>query len=132
MPTSKADLSSLSTQELLEEFAAELARRRAAQAPEEDMSTMELALEAEAEALKRASLAWRLERRGNEEDDSPKPCPRCGEWVAVKVKKRPRQVRTLSGPQEVRRNYHVTVHGVDVRCLYISCSEGRGPNRFAL
>jgi hypothetical protein len=71
---SKADLSSLSTRELLAEFAAELARRRAAQAPEEDMSTMELALEAEAEELKRASLAWRLERRGNEEDDSPKPC----------------------------------------------------------
>ena len=103
---SKADLSSLSTQELLEEFAAELARRRAAQAPEEDMSTMELALETETEALKRASLARRLEQRGNEEDDSPKPCPRCGELVAVKVKKRPRQVRTLSGLQELRRNYH--------------------------
>jgi hypothetical protein len=31
---------------------------------------MELALEAEAEALKRASLARRLECRGDEEDDS--------------------------------------------------------------
>src|SRR5512143_3478194 len=102
MPPSKTDLSSLSTQELQ----AELARRRAAQAPAEDMSTMEMALEAEAEELKRASLAWRLEQRGNEEDDSPKPCPRCGELVAVKVKKRPRQVRTLSGLQELRRNYH--------------------------
>ncbi len=102
MPTSKADLSSLSTQELLEE----LARRRAAEAPAADMSAMELALEAEAEALKRTSLAQRLERRGNEEDDSPKRCPRCGELVPVKVKKRPRQVRTLSGPQVFRRNYH--------------------------
>jgi hypothetical protein len=106
MSTSKADLSSLSTQELLEEFAAELARRGAAEAPAEDMSTMELALEAQAEALKRASLARRLEHRGNEEDDSAKQCPRCGELVPVKVKKRPRQVRTLSGQQEVRRNYH--------------------------
>lgn len=103
MPTSKADLSSLSTQELLEEFAAELARRGAA---EEDMSAMELALEAQAEALKSASLARRLERRGDEEDDSAKRCPRCGELVAVKVKKRARQVRTLSGPQVLRRNYH--------------------------
>ncbi len=40
MPTSKADLSSLSTQELLEEFAAELARRGVAEAPEENMSTL--------------------------------------------------------------------------------------------
>jgi hypothetical protein len=102
MPTSKTDLSSLSTQELQ----AELARRRAAQVPAEDMSTMELALETEAEALKRASLAERLEHRGNEEDDSPKQCPRCGELVPVKVKKRPRQVRTLSGLQVLRRNYH--------------------------
>lgn len=102
MPTSKADLSSRSTQELLEE----LARRRAAEAPAEDMSAMELALEAEAEALKRTSLAQRLERRSNEEDDSAKQCPRCGELVAVKVKKRPRQVRTLSGQQVFRRNYH--------------------------
>lgn len=102
MPTSKADLSSLSTQELLEEVAS----RRAAEAPAADMSAMELELEAEAEALKRTSLAQRLERRGNEEDDSPKRCPRCGELVPVKVKKRPRQVRTLSGPQVFRRNYH--------------------------
>ncbi|HYO51887.1 ISKra4 family transposase [Archangium sp.] len=106
MPTSKADLSSLSTQELLEEFAAELARRGAAEAPAEDMSTMELALEAQAEALKSASLARRLERRSGEEDDNPKQCPRCGEQVPVKVKKRPRQVRTLSGLQVLRRNYH--------------------------
>jgi hypothetical protein len=83
MPRSKADLSSLSTQELLEEFAAELARRGAAEGPAEDMSTMELALEAQAEALKSASLARRLERRGGEEDDSAKQCPRCGEQVPV-------------------------------------------------
>lgn len=102
MPTSRTDLSSLSTQELQ----AELARRRAEQALAEDMSTMELALEAEAEEFKRASLAKRLEHRGNEEDDSPKKCPLCGELVPVKVKKRPRRVRTLSGLQELRRNYH--------------------------
>ena len=91
---------------LLEEFAAELARRGAAEAPAEDMSTMELALEAQAEALKRASLARRLERRSGEDDDNPKQCPRRGEQVPVKVKKRPRQVRTLSGLQVLRRNYH--------------------------
>ncbi len=54
----------------------------------------ELALEAEAKASKRTSLAQMLERRSNEEDDSPKRCLRCGVLVPVKVKKRPRQVRT--------------------------------------
>ncbi len=67
---------------------------------------MELALEAEAEAFKRANLEQILEQRSTEEDDSAKPCPRCGAPVPVKVKKRPRQVRTLSGPQVLRRNYH--------------------------
>jgi len=102
MPTSKADLSSLSTQELLEE----VARRRAAVAAVKDMSAMELELEAEAEVLKQVSMARCLERRSGEEDDSAKRCPRCEALVPVKVKKRPRQVRTLSGQQELRRNYH--------------------------
>jgi hypothetical protein len=102
MPTSKADLSSLSTQELLEEVAC----RRAAEATAKDMSAVELAQEAEAELLKEASMAKCLERRSAEEDESPKSCPRCGELSPVKVKKRPRQVRTLSGLHVLRRNYH--------------------------
>ena len=98
---SPPSLSSLSTEELL----AELARRRAAE-PRPNMTSMELSAEADAAALKQATMAARLERLSGEEGNEPKRCPRCGTRCRVKANKRERTLVTLSGTATYRRNYH--------------------------
>lgn len=94
-------LSGFSEAELL----AELARRRAADAPTH-MTSMELGLEAQAAGLGRLSMEAFLGRIERGEDGRPKRCPNCGRRVPVKAKARSRTIRTLAGEHTFKRNYH--------------------------
>jgi len=44
-----------------------------------------------------------LEQASQNETDAPKPCPKCGKPVAVRVCGRERQIRTRSGVQTLQR-----------------------------
>jgi|TARA_Y100000294_G_scaffold174805_1_gene193547 hypothetical protein len=95
------DIEHATTQDLL----AELARRRAGLVLG-DMTAMELGLEAVGADLKSASTEQFLQEHSRNEDNSAKPCPRCGKKVRVKAKRRERKVRSLSGMHSLARNYH--------------------------
>jgi hypothetical protein len=88
----------------IEELERELAQRRAQRASL-DMTSMELEIEVEEKSYGRLALQARLDRLGPE-DGKPKRCPRCGQSVPVKVKNRKRQLRSVSGPVRLVRNYH--------------------------
>lgn len=68
------------------------------------MSDIEQAMERLAEALSQQGADELLEQKP--EDDSPKPCPKCGRLVRVRKKGVPRTVEALSGEHTIVRNHH--------------------------
>src|SRR4051812_34040937 len=94
----------LSDAELVKEFAAELARRRAVGGPRtlEDIETLSEDLgRSSGEEIQAATIAALPP-----EDGSPKPCPKCGKPVPVKVRNRVRHFLTVAGELRISRNYH--------------------------
>src|SRR5262245_28963327 len=96
----------------IEELRAELARREAEQgllplpADVGDlMTSIELSVEESAASYKLAAVEARLAKLGPETGES-KPCPRCGQLIAVKAKNKKRVLRTLSARLTIHRNYH--------------------------
>ena len=94
----------LSDVELMRAFAAEMARRGAAQG-EVDLDAIESFSEESQrdlgqETLDAAIAAWAPE------DDSAKPCPKCKQRVPVKAKNRARHILTTAGELRVTRNSH--------------------------
>jgi hypothetical protein len=98
----------LSDAELVKEVAAELARRRAA----DGRSTLE-AIETMAEDFGHHAgeeiQAATIEALAPE-DSTPKPCPKCGKKVPVKVRNRVRHFLTVAGELRLSRNYHYCNH----------------------
>lgn len=89
-----------------EELAQELARRRADRMKQGGMLAAEEATEQHAHADSHHTLEQVLQQRMRQQDDQPKPCPRCGKPAPVKSKDRKRTVRTMSGQLALRRHYH--------------------------
>ena len=84
----------LSDAELVREFAAELARRRAGDGPRslEDIETLSEELgHSSGEEAQAATVA-----APPPEDGSPRPCPKCGKPVPVKARNRVRHVLTVA------------------------------------
>src|SRR3974377_1987206 len=69
------------------------------------MDAMEDLAERVKEEAGRILVGQMLTKLG-EETNTAKPCPKCGELVPVKAKKRPRTFRSLSGEHTIERNYH--------------------------
>ena len=88
-----------------QELVAELVRRRVARGAL-DMTAIEDAGEAFAASDSEVLLGAFLDERVAQQDEQPKPCPRCGELCRVRVKHRPRTVRTTLGERTFVRNYH--------------------------
>jgi hypothetical protein len=93
----------LSDAELVQQFAAELARRRAKAGSslndiEEMVGQLGRATEEELQAATLAALP--------PENGTSKPCPKCGDLVRVKARNRVRMITTLAGELRLSRNYH--------------------------
>lgn len=69
------------------------------------MSEMEVAMERLKAVVGQAGLSKLLDELPPE-DDTAKPCPKCGKPVRVRNKDVKRTVETLSGLQTILRNYH--------------------------
>ena len=69
------------------------------------MSEMETAMERLKALVGQAGLERLLEELPPE-DDSPKPCPRCGKNVRVRNALVKRTIESLSGSHAIERNYH--------------------------
>jgi hypothetical protein len=114
----------LSDAEFVKEFAAELARRRAAAGSStlEDIETLSEALGHSAgEEIQAATIAALPQ-----EDGSPKPCPKCGKPVPVKVRNRVRHFLTVAGELRISRNYHyctACAHGFCPRDIELKLPE---------
>ncbi len=100
MTKRKIDLSDATTEELKRELA-----RRLDLDTKLDMTAMELAVEDEEKSFGQLALQERIDGIPLE-DGKSKRCPRCGHRVPVKVKKRGRELRTISGPVTFRRDYY--------------------------
>lgn len=114
----------LSDAELVREFAAELARRRATGGPRtlEDIEMLSEELgHSSGEEIQAATIAALPP-----EDSSPKPCPKCAKPVPVKVRNRVRNFLTVAGELRISRNYHYCTscrHGFCPRDLELKLPE---------
>ena len=99
-PNDGSLLGGLSDADLLRE----VARRRLARG-ELDLDTIEDLATAAQRDVGEETLAAAIESLPPE-DDRPKPCPRCGRRVPVKVKNRLRHILTTAGELRLSRNYH--------------------------
>ena len=82
----------------------ELARRRVAQG-KVDLDAIETFAEDIQHDAGEETLVAAIESLPPE-DGSPKPCPKCGQPVPVKVRNRTRHVLTIAGDLRLSRNYH--------------------------
>lgn len=82
----------------------ELARRRATRGLT-DLTSMEEAAEVAQQQLGADALAAMVDALPPE-DDTPKPCPRCGRLVPIRARHRERTILTLCGDVKFRRHYH--------------------------
>lgn len=69
------------------------------------MSDMEIGMERLKALVGQAGLE-KLLKELEPEDDSPKPCPRCGKKIRVRSRAIGRTIETLSGEQTIFRNQH--------------------------
>lgn len=99
-PNDGSSLGHLSEAELIKE----IARRRLARGAV-DLSAAEAFAEEVQQRAGEESLHALVESLPPE-DGAPRPCPRCGRPVPVKVRNRPRHVLTIAGELRVVRNYH--------------------------
>jgi hypothetical protein len=88
-----------------EEVAAELARRRARQAPI-DMTGVEEAVASHQQQDGRATLQAVLDQRVAAQDTRPQPCPRCGKLARLRARDRARTIRTVTGEYTFARHQH--------------------------
>jgi hypothetical protein len=110
----------LSDAELVQQFAAELARRKAKVGSSlDDIETMvgEVGRVAQ-EELQTATIAMLPA-----EDGTSKPCPKCGNLVPVKARNRVRNIMTMAGELRLSRNYHYCK-----KCLLGFCPRDRELN----
>lgn len=103
-PNDGTPLGHLSDEELMRQFASELARRRLARGQLELDSIESFATDVK-EDLGAETLAATMAALPPEES-TPKACPKCGKPVAVKVRNRVRHILTVAGEVRLSRNYH--------------------------
>src|SRR3989338_9714940 len=94
----------LSDAELVQQVAAELARRRVARGTL-DLDAIEQFSEGSQKDFGQETLSATVAALAPE-DSSPKPCPKCGAPVPVKTHNRVRHLLTLTGELRLARNYH--------------------------
>jgi hypothetical protein len=94
----------LSDAELVKEVARELARRRAARG-NLDLDSIESFSEGSQRDMGQETLQATVEALPPE-DQTPKPCPKCGKPVRVKARNRVRSILTVAGELRLVRNYH--------------------------
>jgi hypothetical protein len=100
-PQDGTPLGHLSDAEMLKE----LARRRAARGQFKSLEDIESFIEVDQRDAAQEELSAVVEALPPE-DTSPKPCPKCGRLIPVKVRNRVRFLRTLAGELRLSRNYH--------------------------
>lgn len=88
----------------VEELRAELARRQAVASPV-DLTAIEDEIDEDADDFKQRSLEARIEMLPPE-DDTAKPCPKCGRKVRIRSRAVHRELRTRVGQLSLHRNYH--------------------------
>lgn len=103
-PKDGTPLGHLSDFDLLAEFA----RRRLAEG-KLDLDAMEQSVEQAKQDFGPEQFAALVAALPTE-DDSAKPCPKCGRPIPVKARHRERCVQTLSGEVRFARNYHYCEH----------------------
>ncbi len=103
-PNDGTPLGHLSDVELMRAFAAEMARRGAAQG-EVDLDSIERFSEESQRDLGQETLDAAIAALAPE-DDSAKPCPKCKQRVPVKAKNRARHILTTAGELRLTRSYH--------------------------
>lgn len=101
MTHTKQNLVDLSDEDLMNE----LARRRAARLIQGDLQAAELATEKIKVDDGARVLSIVIAKRSDDEDSSPRHCPKCGRRARVEAKKQARTIRTLSGEHTYHRNY---------------------------
>lgn len=98
---SKDRLDEFTVEDLLEEVA-----RRRAVAHDGSLHDFELVTEDAHHEQSRRELEGFLRNEAENEDDSSKPCPRCGRSCRVRAKSRGRKLRAVCGEVSFARNYH--------------------------
>jgi len=86
------------------ELVAELARRRA-RAGHGTIEAMEEAIELAQQHDGQATMGEFLREQSSEQRPTA-PCPKCGERVGVRARERTRTLRSMTGEQTLKRNYH--------------------------
>jgi len=89
----------------IEDLMSEIVRRQVAEL-DGTLRAMEVAVEQTQNALARTSLESLLQAKSAQEDNAPKPCPKCGKLVRVRARGRTRTLRAVAGEVSYRRNYH--------------------------